>query len=470
MPIESIKKTLLLMSAAWLLGCAPIEPRGFKTPAAVPESFSRTGTDALPQRWWESLNDPNLNRIIDTALENNFSIRSAWDRLRQAEQTARIAGAGLLPQAGYSAEARRSRIEADDAANYSSQYSAGTSISYELDFWGRIRSLRQAAVLDAQAAEEDIQTAAITLSAAAAKTWYQLAEAKQQARVIQKQLQANEKVLAIIATQFAQGQVGASDVLRQKQLVESSRGQAVQNQETLVLLQHQLSVLCGKNPSLEWADATIELPEPGGLPAMGLPSDVLQRRPDVRNAYKAVQAADLRLAAAIADQYPSFGLSASAETSARKAADLFDDWLANLAADAAGPLFDAGLRKAEIARRRAVVSQKLNEYGQIILTALKETEDALAQEDYQRRYVRSLQEQLRLAGQVYERNRDKYLKGQMDYLRVLESLVSLQSLERQELSARRILLERRIDLCRSIAGGWPIDRLQQTAIVYEQSH
>jgi len=188
----------------------------------------------------------------------------------------------------------------------------------------------------------------------------------------------------------------------------------------------------------------------------------------VQKAYKAVQAADLRLAAAIADQYPSIGLFAGAETSAQQTKDLFEDWLANLAADITGPLFDAGLRKAEIARWRAAVSQKLNEYGQTILTALKETEDALAQEDYQRQYMRSLQEQLRLARQVYERNRDKYLQGQMDYLRVLESLISLQSLERQELSARRILLERRIDLYRSIAGSWPIDRPQQTAIVYEQ--
>ncbi|HOL31776.1 MAG TPA: TolC family protein [Anaerohalosphaeraceae bacterium] len=468
MPIESIKKAVLLVWTAGLLGCAPIEPRGFKMPAAAPEAFSRDGTEALCQRWWESLNDPNLNRLIETALENNFSIRSAWDRLSQAEQTARIAGAGLFPQAGYSTQAQRSRTEASDIVNYSSAYSAGASISYELDFWGRIRSLRQAAVLDAQAAADDIQTAAITLSAAAAKTWYQLAEAKQQAGVIQKQLEINEKVLAIILTQFAQGLVGASDVLRQKQLVESSRGQAVQNQETLVLLQHQLSVLCGEKPGLVWTDTPMELPEPAGLPAIGLPSDVLQRRPDVQKAYKAVQAADLRLAAAIADQYPSIGLFAGAETSAQQTKDLFEDWLANLAADITGPLFDAGLRKAEIARWRAAVSQKLNEYGQTILTALKETEDALAQEDYQRQYMRSLQEQLRLARQVYERNRDKYLQGQMDYLRVLESLISLQSLERQELSARRILLERRIDLYRSIAGSWPIDRPQQTAIVYEQ--
>jgi NodT family efflux transporter outer membrane factor (OMF) lipoprotein len=465
-----VKKTIrlfLLTGLSTLCGCISVKPMAFKMPVEPPESFSSDGTELLPDRWWESLNDPNLNAIVEAGLRDNFTIRSAWDRLAQAEQIAHIAGVPLWPQADYAAQATRSRTEIQNSVRYTSSYSAGAVISYEVDLWGRIRSSQQAAALDAEAAAEDVQAAAITLSSILAKTWYQLAEAQQQARVIEQQLATNQKVLTVISMQFAQGQAGASDVLRQKQLVESSRGQAIQNQETLALLQHQLSVLTGKTPGLWWADTPIELIEPPVPPALGVPSTVLQRRPDVRSAYKVVQAADLRVAAAIADQYPTVSVFADAQTSADRVDELFDDWLGSLTANIAGPLFDAGLRKAEVKRTQAVVSQLLNDYGRTVLTALQETEDALAQEDYQHQYVQSLQTQLLLARQAYERTRENYLKGQLDYLRVLESLVSQQSLEQQELASRRILLERRIDLCRSIAGSWPMERPEQAVLIEE---
>ena len=123
----------------------------------------------------------------------------------------------------------------------------------------------------------------------------------------------------------------------------------------------------------------------------------------------------------------------------------------------AGPLLDAGLRKAEVERTRAVVSEQINTYGQAVLQAVREVEDAIQQEAYQRDYIASLSQQLALARQVYERTRYRYIGGQLDYLRVLESLVSPQSLERSELTARRVLVEHRIDLCRSLAGGWEME-------------
>ncbi len=268
-------------------------------------------------------------------------------------------------------------------------------------------------------------------------------------------------MLDIITLQFKQGQVNAADVFRQRQLVESNRGQLIQVQETIVLFQHQLSILIGKNPQQRWGQETIKLFTPGQLPAISVPSDVLQRRPDVVSAYKAIQAADLRVASAVADQYPRISISATVETSTTRVSDLFDDWLANLAANAIGPLFDAGLRKAEVTRTRAVLSQTINEYGQTILQALKEVEDAINQEYYQRQYISNLQAQLALARQSSESTKLNYLNGELDYLRVLEALVSQQSLERSELASRKVLIEHRIDLCRAIAGSWEMTRPSQ---------
>jgi outer membrane protein TolC len=252
-------------------------------------------------------------------------------------------------------------------------------------------------------------------------------------------------------------------VFRQRQLVEATQGQLIQAREQLVLLHHALSVLCGRpaGQPVEQAAQLVELP---GLPVLGLPTEVLQRRPDVRSAWRAVQAADARVAVAITDKYPSLGLSASADFTSTRVQDLFDDWVASLAANVVGPLFDAGRRQAEVERTEAVLSQLVNQYSQTVLEALQDVEDALTQEAHQARYLASLQDQLRLARVVRQKTYDRYKRGQFDYLRVLEALRTEQQLEVSELAAQRLLLEHRIDLCRSIAGTWDMERPQLAAL------
>jgi len=451
----------LILFCFCFTACNEVHRKDVSPIISPPSSFSKSGSELLTEKWWESFKDSQLNALIEQAINNNFTIRSAWDRLSQAEQIAVKSGASLLPGVDYQADVKRTRNEISNNVTYTSNYSIGLFASYEVDLWGRVRSSQQAAILDAEAAKENVNTAAITLSASIAKTWYQLAEAKEQKMVISNQLDTNQKMLDIITIQFKQGQINAADVFRQRQLVESSRGQLIQIQETIILLQHQLSILIGKNPRQWWADDTIELFAPPELPEMSVPSDILQRRPDVFSSYKVIQAADFRVAAAIEDQYPRISISSTVDTSAGRAGDLFDDWLVNLAGNMAGPLFDAGIRKAEVERTRAVLSQSINDYAQTTLQAVKEVEDAINKEHYQRRFILNLQNQLTLANQTFKSTRLNYLNGQLDYLRVLESLVSKQSLERNELAARRVIVEHRIDLCRSIAGSWEMTRPEQ---------
>ena len=452
-----------------LCSCSTPEPRPVALSFELPSEFSTEGSEPVPQQWWDSFGDDQLNLVMDEALANNFSIRSVWDRLTQAEQIAVQTGASLFPSVTYGAGAERVQRRVSNNTTYTSDYFVGLGVAYEIDLWNRIGSIRQAAVLDAQAARENVSVAAMTLTSAISKTWYQLAEAKQQQEIISQQIKTNEKILEVIKFQFRKAKVGAADVFSQEQLVQSGRGQLILTQEDVTLLQYRLSVLMGRTPSTWWLSEPINLITLKDLPRIDVPAVVVQRRPDVLSAYRAVQATDQRLASAIADQYPTISLSAGLETSAAKIHDLFDDWLANLAANLSGPLFDAGLRKAEVRRTRAVVSEKLNDYNQTILDALKETEDAIQQESYQRQYVESLQKQLVLAQNVYERSYQNYLKGQLDYIRVLTSLVTMQNLERNELTARRVLIERRIDLCRSIAGGWPMNRPQNQELVKTSS-
>jgi len=469
-----LKILLITAASSFLSGCVSVHSEPVAAPVDIPDKFSFQGGGQIAGKWWESFEDPQLAALIEEAINENFTIRAAWDRLRQAEAIAKKAGAKLLPSADYQGGITRTRQEATnqltgaDDTTYTTSYKLGIVSSYEVDLWGRIRSTRRAAVLDADAARENLYAAAITLSANVAKSWYRLAEAGRQVELVKDQIETNEKVLSLVKARFNKGQVGASDVFRQQQLLEATRSQLNQAREDAVIFQHTLSVLTGMAPKTGWTGQEVKLVSIGELPELKVPSDSINRRPDVRRAYKSVQAADMRVAAAIADQYPSVTINPTLSTSASRAEDLFDDWVASLAANVVGPLFDADLRKAEVERTRAVLSQSINEYGQVILEALREIEDALNQEYYQRRNVRYIQQQLVMARKVYERTRQNYIKGQADYLRVLDAQESMQSLERNELTARRLLVERRIDLYRSVAGSLEMERPELARMDGEQ--
>jgi len=222
------------------------------------------------------------------------------------------------------------------------------------------------------------------------------------------------------------------------------------------VLEHLLAILTGRAPGGLALPARAALQAPPPLPSTGLPSALIQRRPDVRSAYIAVGAANSRLAVAIAEQYPRIDLSASLSTVATAPGDLFSRWLASLAGQIVGPLIDSGRRAAEVERNRAVVSERLNAYEDAVLTALGEVEDALARERRQRDKVASLERQVALADQVIERLRNRYTQGATDYIDVLTALASQQSAARQLLTARRALIGFRIELARALAGGWEL--------------
>lgn len=449
--IRQLQKQILI-GLLLIGGCAhPV--RKPATPVQISDSFSTTGTEPLLDKWWVAFKDNELNGLINRALTENFDLLTAWDRLAQTQALARKTDASLWPQASLTGEVSRTRREADGVVDYSSLYSVGIAASYEVDLWSELKSSQRAAWLDVQAQRDAVDTAAITVAASIANTWYQLAEAKALVRIAREQIKTNQDVLKIVTVKWRKGAVSAADVYRQRQLVASTEAQLITAEETVQLLQYALSVLIGEKPEPAWRQTSIESPELPPIPDLGVPADILLRRPDVRQRYRQVQAADERLAAAIADQYPRISISAYAETSsAVRVSDLFDDWLANLAANAVQPLFDRDLRKAEVQRQRAIVSERLHAWSQTILNALEEVEGALTRERQQTQLIGNLEHQLELARLTYQRNQESYIKGQVDYIRVLESLESLQALERNIATAQRTLIQRRIDLYRSIAG------------------
>jgi len=424
------------------------------------ETFSRSGETALPDRWWTTLQDPTLDALVEQAIADNLSLRTVWDRLAQVEAVARKEGAALWPAVDGQAGAARI-IQHDEPlgggnnrTTYRTDLFVGLVASYEVDLWGRVRSTHDATRLDVRATEEQLRAAAITLSAEVASTWYQLVEQYGQTALLEQQLTTNANVLELITLRFRSGQVGAADVLRQRQLVESRRGDIAIAESRAAVLEHQLAILLAKPPDARVAPVTTDLVPLPPLPDTGLPAALVKRRPDVREAYYGVLAADRRVAAAIADRFPRISLSAQVDTSAEELRDLFDNWMATLAANMVAPLFDAGARKAQVDWTQAVVSERLHDYGQSILEALGEVEDALVQERKLQELIVSLEKQLNLSEQVIARIRDSYINGAVDYLRVLDALLTHQTLQRNHLEARRQLVESRIGLCRALGGSW----------------
>ncbi len=372
----------------------------------------------------------------------------------QAEALLRQSRASLWPTLDGALGAARS---GGDTVSTEKTYSGGLAASYELDLWGRVRSTAEAADWDRKATEQDLRAANITLAADVTSTWYQLTGQRALRDLQQQQIDINEKVLQLILTRFRQGQSDAADVLRQKVLLEQNRAALANYESNIAVLAHALAVLLGTVPGQASLPTAPGLPSLSALPDTGLTADWLQNRPDIRSAFFTMEASDARLASAIANRYPRLDLSASLTSSAGRASDLFDDWLHNLAANLVLPVVDGGARRAEVSRQESQFRAAFANYQQVILTAVGEVEDALAQEQFQQRRIEHLKNKQALDDQVVQRLSLRYRSGAVDYLDVLQALITQQQTQQDLVSAQQQLLEYRIALARALAAGWDIE-------------
>ncbi|MEE4358575.1 MAG: efflux transporter outer membrane subunit [Desulfococcaceae bacterium] len=428
----------------------------------MPGHFSLTsGEGEIPEQWWKSFEDKQLDQLIREALKGNFNLQEAWARLRQVKAVAVQAGASAYPDLYLDGDTsygrQRSKGDAGTSARTVENYSLGLLSSYELDLWGKIRSEREAAALAVSASQEDMYAAAMTIAAAVAERWTEIISRGMQRRLLEKQLQTNRTYLELVELRFFKGMVSALDVYQQKQVVEEIRSKIPLVEAQEQLLRHELALLLGKTARYPLEISRRDLPEPGKIPAIGLPADLLSMRPDIRAAGFRLQAADWDTAAARADRLPNIRLSATALYGADELDLIFDNWLLRLVGSLSAPLFDGKRRSAEVERRRAIADEKLMSYRRIVYTALKEAEDALISEEKQRQHIRALELQMDAARKALNHARERYRKGLSDYLPVLTQILSVQNLERNMLERRSELLIDRISLYRALGGTWMKD-------------
>jgi len=377
--------------------------------------------------------------------------------LQQASAMVTKDRADFFPDIGWNTSHSYQKSNSDsDKTNKDFSHSFGIMAGYEIDLWGRIRSAVNAQQLNAQIKLEDIKTSAISLSAAIAGTWYQIIEYRGQLKLLQAQIKTNTKYLKIITEKFLQGQGNAADMLQQKQVIEAIKGEIQNLMWNLKIAEHRMCIYLSQIPgSLKFPEIN-DLPLLPELPKTGIPAEILGQRPDVKSAWLLVESKNSDVFKALSNRYPKLSISASTNLTSSSIEDIFKNWLINLTASLLGPIFDGHRRKADVEQAQAVLSEKINLYGQTVLIAVKEVEDALIKEQHSNKYLKSLEKQYELASQSADSILKQYLKGAEEYTRYLNARLSCQRLEKTMLTAKLNLILNRISLYRALAGGFDL--------------
>lgn len=439
-----------IVLAFGLLGCAnqPSVLTEVDEQINLSDSFTLPGEDIVQEQWWLAFQDDKLNSLIDLSLNSNFDLRSSFAAVQKAQAVRKQAGGDRGINIGADLQLRD--------VNDVKQYTGSLEASYELDLWGELRAASKSANYDFIASQQDYRTAAISLSAEVATTWYELLAAEQALTVYQQQLSVNENILVLAQEQFINGVSTIADSTQQAAQVASSKAGLANQQATVQVLRHSLNVLLGRdvNHPIDTQNAEIKPLPP--LPLTGIPSEILAQRPDIMSQWFDIKSKQAEVAEAVASRYPSLSLGLNRQGLASSAADLFSSWstifIANLAVD----LWTSGKNTAIIEERRASVEQSVNTYGQMVLEAVQETEDALSRERYTTQRLEHLELQHQLTYQALEQLKSYYVNGSSTFTSVLTSLNSAQNLDINLINVRQSLIENRISLYRTLSAGWDL--------------
>ncbi len=449
--LRCIPLLLLMLSACTPHAKQTVEPK------PLPSSFSAStaGTQAEPERWWTTFGDPNLNRLLAQLFRANLSIVQGHARLSQAEallqqsRSFRYPSLSLEGQTGSSSQPRTG----GDSQGESSQLSL--SAGFELDLFGKLASRNQAGELNYQASALDLQSLYISLSAQLADLYYLAVEQRAQLELTDATIDSYRGTLQRIEARYRQGVAAAVDLYQARQNLAAAQANRLNFEQALAVAENGLAVLLGDYPGSQRFLQQAKIPAaPPQLPS-GLPAELLAKRPDIRAAFLRVEAKDAEVAAAIAERFPTFNLMGSYGLSRSNVTGSLirgDFW--SLLLKLSQPVFDAGRRKAEVARSKAQFAELVAGYQLSVLRGFQEVEDALSANRTIAAKIERLQEQEKATAAAQRLTLDRYLNGLSDYLPVLTTQIFNFNSQSQLLAAQRQLLSQRISLARALGGHW----------------
>jgi outer membrane protein, multidrug efflux system len=465
------KRAFALALGTWLAGCAvgpdyeaprPPVSGSWSLPDGERASVA-TARSADLARWWTSFNDPTLDTLVERALVSSLDLKAATARVREARALRGIALGGLLPEVGGAAGVDRARgsengpLPTDGKAfNF---YQAGFDASWEIDVFGGTRRGVEAATADEEAAVENLRDVQVILLAEVARAYAELRGFQTQLAVARQNVDAQQKTFELTRTRRDAGRATDLDVARAEALVSTTASAIPSFEAAIGLSIHRLSLLLGQEPGA----LAVELSDPKSMPQVpaeipvGLPTELLRRRPDLRRAERELAASTARVGIATADLYPRFFLSGAFGLQSVGASDFAT---AASRAWSVGPrihwaLFQGGRIRANIEVQNARQEQAAVRFEQSLLGALKDVEDALvlhAKEQARRRTlaqaVAAQQRAADLAGQ-------RYAQGLVDFLNVLDAQRQLYIAQDALIQSDRAVVTHAIALYKAVGGGWP---------------
>ena len=462
--------------AALTAGCA-VGPDYHRPSAEVPPSWrpeapwheAAPDDAALKGDWWELFHDPQLNPLVEKAMTGNQNLRVAAARLQQSQAELTIARSALFPAVALSASASRGKDSANrplaayavpNQSTVQNDFRLGPSVNYELDLFGRVRREVEGARATAQQAEADFENARLVLLATLVSDYFSLREADAEMEVVRRSLDLQQDALKFVSSRHDLGFATGLDLAQQEALLDSSATQLELLQNQRNQLEHAIATLVGTAaPSFVLAASAQTPPLPA--PPVGLPSDLLQRRPDVASAERAMAAANARIGVARAAYFPSIDLapgfgvpSLGWESNALASLFTAPSRLWSFGLSASQTLFDAGKTRANVRFADADYTAAVATYRQTVLTAMEEVENGITGLASLERAEVQAGASVRSAQRAFDIATDRYKGGVATYLDVITAQQTLLTNQRQAVQIQGQQFATAVFLVKALGGGW----------------
>ena len=464
-------KPLILCALLALAGCSTIgkdfvEPAGARSAAWRNADAAKADSARLPAQWWTVFNDATLNALEARAVRDNSGVRASAQRLLQAEAQLGALRAAQGPNVSVGTSVANTRSSAQTAQSKAlggrsikgDNYTVGASLSYELDLWGRVRRVVEAADAQALATQYERDGVILLLSAQVANTYWQLRGLDAEQAILTDALTARRDAQEVVEARFNGGLTNELDVSRAR--VERANAQAdlVEVQRQRNLLESALAVLAGVSPSAPLIDraANPALPQPPAIP-VGLPASLLAQRPDLGASVAGLRAANANVAVAEGAFYPSLSLTGNFGFASENLGDLLRGGARQFSIGPLAlslPVFDGGRNKANLALSKARYAEALVNHEGRLLTALREVEDSLSdvQQRQQQGEVQAVSQQAAARAVLVARAR--YERGLSTYLDVTDAQRSSLAADRAAAQIRTQRLLATVAVARSLGAGW----------------
>ncbi len=457
-----------LLLVLLLAGCAVIGPDYVPPDIAAPKGWS-TGlsgglTDATPDGrtlagWWSTFNDPALTKLIDSAVAGNFDLGIARARVREARARRNIVKANVFPTINVSGSASKIRTSKETGLGTENDlYDAGFDAGWELDVFGRVRRSVEAAGASFEASQEGLHDVMVSLLAEVALNYVEVRSFQTRLSIAQANQKAQEQTYGMVETRCQTGLTSKLDLEQARYNLEETRSQIPLLHTGLEQAQNRLNVLLGQNPG-SLKDELAErknIPTPPPEIAVGVPADVLRRRPDIRKAERELAAQTAVVGVATAELYPSFTLSGSIGLESLSLGNLFEkeSKIFGIGPSFKWNIFDTGRIRQNIEVQNAIQEQALLAYEASVLQALAEVEDALTAYAEEQVRQRSLMAAVGAAWRAVEIAEDQYKSGLTDFQNVLNGQRALLSLQDQLAKSKSAVTSDLISLYKALGGGW----------------